>query len=153
MVKTLHQQGGVGLAAPQIDVPKRVIVVECKGIGMPNLAEFGTKVLFNPNLECVLKHEQIKVWESCLSVPGLYGKVTRFNNVLVHYYDEDGRKRRLAATGLIAAIFQHECDHLDGVVYLDRLQGMRDLCFEKEMEEFRRDNDVCEEGTIKFFEK
>jgi peptide deformylase len=144
---------GVGLAAPQVGVSKRLIIVRCKGLEMPRLSEFDTKVLFNPNIECLLKHEQVKVWESCLSVPGLYGKVTRYNNVLVHYFDEEGRKKRLAATGLIAAIFQHECDHLDGVIYLDRMQGMKDLCFEEELMDFRVDNDTLEEGTIKFFDK
>jgi len=144
---------GVGLAAPQVGVQKRLIIVKCKDLGMPRLTEFDTKVLFNPNIECLLKHEQVKVWESCLSIPGLYGKVTRYNNVLVHYFDEEGRKKRLAATGLIAAIFQHECDHLDGVVYLDRMQGMKDLCYEEEMIQYRTEHDTLEEGTIKFFDK
>lgn len=133
----------------------------------------------------MLKHEKVKVWESCLSVPGLAGKVPRYANVLVHYLDEDGRKKRLAATGYLAgksnlllsisfllcptpplflsisvlcltnlAMFQHEVDHLNGILFVDHLETLKDLCFDEEYFEYRAsDPEDCYEGTVRFFDK
>lgn len=80
------------------------------------------------------------------------GLVKRFNNVLVHYQDEEGRKRRLAATGLIAAMLQHEIDHLEGTLYIDKLETMKDLAYEEEAAQYGKFI-IHDQGTVKFFDR
>lgn len=84
MKMTMKKSGGVGLAAPQVGISKQLLVVEIED-GTPNVTPVPMTALFNPRLEFLLKHETILMWESCLSVPSLVGKVPRYNNVIVHY--------------------------------------------------------------------
>jgi peptide deformylase len=110
MVDTMRVAPGVGLAAPQIGVPLRLIVVEYEG------------QLFrvvNPELSKMAGAETDE--EGCLSVPNWQGPVTRATSIFVKGRDRDGREFRLAADGWLARIFQHECDHLDGTLFIDRV--------------------------------
>lgn len=84
MKRSLHHYTGVGLAAPQIGVSKQLLLLEIPE-GTPNVTPVPLTAIFNPRLEFLLKHETILMWESCLSVPSLVGKVPRYNNVIVHY--------------------------------------------------------------------
>lgn len=84
MKATLRHTGGVGLAAPQVGVSKQLLLLEVEE-GIPNVTPVPLTAVFNPRLEFLLKHETILMWESCLSVPSLVGKVPRYNNVIVHY--------------------------------------------------------------------
>jgi len=152
MFKTLKESGGVGLAAPQVGIEQQVLVLKCDEIGLPNVTSFPPKVLFNPQLEYLLKHEIFRHTEMCLSVPGMAGVVTRFNNVLVHYYDEEGAKKRLAATGLLAAILQHEIDHLEGTLYIDKLETMKEFGYDEEMHHYGK-MQTFDFGSIKFFDR
>lgn len=94
------------------------------------------------------------MWESCLSVPGLTGRVRRFNNVLVHYEDEEGVRRRLGATGYLAGVLQHELEHLDGRLYIDSLVSASQLHYTEEWEQYHAGAPgICEHGTIRFFER
>lgn len=84
MKRALHHYSGVGLAAPQIGISKQLLLIEIPE-GTPNVTPVPLTAIFNPRLEFLLKHETILMWESCLSVPSLVGKVPRYNNVIVHY--------------------------------------------------------------------
>lgn len=106
MKKALHHYSGVGLAAPQIGVSKQLLLLEIPE-GTPNVTPVPLTALFNPRLEFLLKHETILMWESCLSVPSLIGKVPRYNNVIVHYLVRLKRTLTLPTFTLpISALFE-----------------------------------------------
>jgi len=131
MFYTMNKVGGVGLAAPQVGESKQIIVIHVPD-DIPEVVPIRPTVFFNPEIEYLLEHERINVWESCLSVPGLTGKVNRYSNVLVHYLDEAGHRKRVAATGFLAAVFQHEIDHLNGKLYLQNMESITNLMFDQE---------------------
>ena len=110
MLETIHAQPGrVGLAAPQVGVPLRVIV-----IGMPEEEDI---VLVNP--EVVRRRGERVIDEGCLSVPGYFGQIARAESVTVKGRDENGKEVRLKAEGLLAQALEHEIDHLNGTLYID----------------------------------
>ncbi len=121
MVETMHQAKGVGLAAPQIGVPLRLIVVE-----LPEDHEDNSSgklfVLFNPEI-VKSSEEDEEEEEGCLCLPGYVGTVRRANSVTVKGQDRQGRERRIKAEGFLARVFQHEIDHLNGILYLDHLES------------------------------
>jgi peptide deformylase len=133
MIDTLHDAGGIGLAAPQIDEPVRLAIVEISG-GPSRYGDIPTMpltVFVNPDIE-VVDPATAGYWEGCLSVPGLRGFVERPQYVRVTYRDLDGRQHALELKGFLATVFQHEFDHLDGVLYIDRMSDSRKLVFEDE---------------------
>ena len=109
LADTMYAALGVGLAAPQIGIPKRVIVVD---VGE------GLLELINP-IVVEREGEEIGV-EGCLSIPGLEGEVPRAARVVVEGWDRTGNTRRITGTGLLARALQHEIDHLDGILFIDR---------------------------------
>jgi peptide deformylase len=113
MIETMHAASGVGLAAPQVGVPWRVIV-----IGMPGEEDF---VLINP--EVVRRSGERLVTEGCLSVPGYFGEIQRAQRVTVKGKDLSGRETRIKAEELLAQALEHEIDHLNGVLYIDHLES------------------------------
>ena len=122
MVEAMRTAPGVGLAAPQVGVSQRVVVVEYReesqdGDGPPKPPKLFAVV--NPE---IARHstETVVANEACLSVPGYYGDVERFETVTIKGLNRHGRPFRLKAEGWLARIFQHEIDHLDGVLYIDR---------------------------------
>jgi peptide deformylase len=118
MIDTMHDIGGAaGLAAPQVGVPLQVIVVE-----MPDEEPVA---IINPEIvKSVGEHE---VGEGCLSLPGYKGTLKRFEKVTVKGRDRHGKEIRIKADGLLAHALQHEIDHINGVVYVDRLESTDDL--------------------------
>ena len=111
MILTMYDQLGIGLAAPQVGIPLRLLVAdEGKGVARvylnPAIAEQGGTVVAE---------------EGCLSLPGFFADVARSEWVVVEAQDRDGTSRRRRAAGLMARVFQHEIDHLDGVLFIDRL--------------------------------
>jgi len=84
MRETLKAEGGIGIAAPQIGISKQIVLLDVPE--MPNVQAIPFTVMYNPRLEFLMKHETIKMWESCLSVPSFVGKVERFNNVVVSFF-------------------------------------------------------------------
>ncbi len=118
MLETMRNANGVGLAAPQVGVLQRLFVVE-----LPEDEENNqppeTYVVFNPEI-VKGRGEQIG-YEGCLSIPGYIGEVARHEQISVKGLDEKGRPLRLKVEGYLARIFQHEIDHLDGILYTDRL--------------------------------
>ncbi len=118
MVETMRQAPGVGLAAPQIDVPLRLIVVE---FGAEDDDDAPQKLYALVNPEIVRASEaQVVGTEGCLSIPGFVGEVERMEEVTVRGQNRLGKPVRIKASGWLARIFQHEIDHLDGVLFTDR---------------------------------
>jgi peptide deformylase len=112
MMETMQQAGGVGLAAPQVGVSLRVIVLQ-----MP---EEEPVAIINP--EIVKQSGEGQVVEGCLSLPGESGEIMRFDAITVKGLDRQGKKIRIKADGLKAQALQHELDHLDGILYIDHLE-------------------------------
>jgi len=128
MVETLHAYEGVGLAGPQVHLPLRVFVFEvqervAKRRGVKSV---GVGVFFNATYEPV-GTETITDWEGCLSVPFLGGEVPRYKRLLLRGFDHEGEEAEIEIEDFTARIFQHEVDHTDGHVYLDRMPDLKTL--------------------------
>jgi peptide deformylase len=119
MIQTMREEPGVGLAAPQINVSSQVIVVEYPLDDQVENAKPELFVFVNP--EIVEKSEETEFGiEGCLSVPELLGEVERTTRVVVSGFDRHGRKQKVSASGWLARIFQHEIDHVNGILFVDR---------------------------------
>lgn len=138
MVDTLHDYGGIGLAAPQINEPIRLAIIEIPGgpTRYGELEQVPLTVFANPEIE-VLDDARAGYWEGCLSVPGLLGYVERPQHIRVRYTDLEGRPRSIAPEGFLATVFQHEFDHLDGRLFIDRLSDPTRLMFEEEFARYQ----------------
>ncbi len=128
MADTLYDAKGVGLSAPQIGILKRLVVID---VSRGEIDENGNKIkdrnplyLINPEIIEASK-EQEMLDEGCLSVPDEWGEVKRHCQVTVKYLDRSGREQTLTADGLLGQCLQHEIDHLDGIVFIDRLSKMK----------------------------
>jgi peptide deformylase len=119
MFVTMYDAPGIGLAAPQINVSKRVFTVDLQDED----AAHGPLVVINPKF--TLTEGEIEATEGCLSVPGMVGEMTRFERVVCAGLDREGKKIELDAIGLFARCLQHEMDHLDGVLYIDKAKNLR----------------------------
>ena len=130
---TMAARGGVGIAAPQIGVPLRVVVFELDDDPLhPERSAVPRTVLINPLIE-PLDEEQVEGWEGCLSVPGLRGRVPRWLRVRYRGHDQTGQPMTREVDGFHARVVQHECDHLDGILYPQRMRDLRSLGFEEEV--------------------
>lgn len=116
MLQTMYSADGIGLAAPQVAVNKQLIVVDCQ----PDDAATPPLILLNPTITQSSRDISV-TQEGCLSIPGVYLDVTRPAAIEVSYKDETGRPQKLSATGLMACCIQHEIDHLQGVLFVDRV--------------------------------
>jgi peptide deformylase len=148
MIETMHEYDGVGLAAPQVHVGLRLAVIEVSEDD--DRAEEGVPltVLVNPVVRPLAK-ATVDGWEGCLSIPDLRGLVPRLRRVELRALDRKGKPFRLEASGFFARVIQHECDHLDGSVYLDRMKDTRSLSFIDEWDrhcEARRSAERGSEG-------
>ena len=128
MIETMHEYEGVGLAGPQVHLPMRVFVfeVEEKVARRRGVAALKAGVFFNATYEPVGK-ETITDWEGCLSVPLLGGETPRFKRIRIRAVDHEGKHADFEVEDFTARIFQHEIDHTDGHVYLDRMPDLRTL--------------------------
>jgi len=137
MIDTLHDYGGIGLAAPQVGEPVRLAIVELSG-GQSRYGELPRVPLtafVNPEIE-VLDPATAGYWEGCLSVPGLRGYVERPQHIRVRAHSLSGEPIEMTFQGFPATVFQHEFDHLDGTLYVDRITDARRLVFEEEFERY-----------------
>lgn len=133
MTDTLREVGGVGLAAPQIGESVRLAIIEIPG-GASRYGEIEPEPLTiyaNPQIEVIDPAPQ-GFWEGCLSVPGLRGYVERARAIRVRWQDLAGTHHERQMEGFLATVFQHEFDHLDGRLYVDRISDTRLLMFEQE---------------------
>lgn len=122
MIDTMYEANGVGLAAPQVGILKRIVVIDVGD---------GPIVMINPE---ILERSGIQVgYEGCLSVPGKTGKVSRPNYVKVRAFDQDMVEYEIEGEELFARAVCHECEHLDGIIYVDRVEG--ELCDVEDLQE------------------
>jgi peptide deformylase len=133
MIETMHEYDGVGLAAPQVHVGLRLAVIEIPAEDERAETAVPLMVVVNP-VVTPLGDETAVGWEGCLSIPDLRGEVPRFTRLRLDAQDRAGKAYTVEASGFFARVIQHECDHLDGSVYLDRMQGMRSLSFQRELD-------------------
>jgi peptide deformylase len=134
MQETLEDIGASGLAAPQVFVSKRVVVYRIIASRIPEgsgLVPRPWTVMVNPVITPKAP-SKTEVWERCLSIPGLHGKVPRYLEINIHYQDLEGRSHEHAAHSSWAALLQHECDHLDGVVFPMRMTDLSLLAYNDE---------------------
>ena len=143
MLATMLEYEGVGLAAPQVHVSKRVVVFH-EGAGLVDGNDEPVTALINPEVTPI-GDDEASMWEGCLSVPGLRGRVTRPAAVRLRALDRTGRTIELELEEFDAVVAQHECDHLDGILYVDRLDSPQQLSFEKEFTRFLQE-DAEEDG-------
>ncbi len=154
MVETMVDAGGAGLAAPQVHVPLKIVIFYAPADGAEESVEEGAEeeaeqgagdgaeaagdpgaltILINPKIE-PLTDEQAFGWEGCLSVPGMRGVVPRFTRIRYSGLDINGHPVSIEAEGFHARVVQHECDHLDGVLYPQRMTDLRLLGFNDEFD-------------------
>ena len=110
MIETMHHYNGVGLAAVQVGLLKRIVVIDVDD-------DNGVYVLINPKI--IKSKGEKECEEGCLSFPNQFGKVLRPTEVVVEYYDRNGKKVKLKAKDLLAQAICHECDHLEGILFID----------------------------------
>ena len=135
---TMEARGGVGIAAPQIRVPMRVVVFQVENSPRyPEAPPVPRTVLINPRIDFP-DDETVDGWEGCLSVPGLRGVVPRYARIRYRGLDADGRPFEREAEDFHARVVQHECDHLDGILYPQRMRDLATLGFEDELSLARR---------------
>lgn len=131
MIETMYEAPGIGLAATQVNVHERVIVVDVS-------EEQNAPVVFiNPEFEIL--GEDIEYQEGCLSVPGFYETIVRSDKIRVKALDEMGEPFELIAEGLFAICIQHECDHLEGKLFVDYLSSLKRNRIKKKLEKIHRE--------------
>jgi peptide deformylase len=139
MMETLEDVGGIGLAAPQVHVSQRVVIFfvpgERRAAGGEPAEDIPLTVLINPEIE-PLSEEKASGVEACLSVPGLAGSVPRYTHIRYRALDLQGRMFEREARGYHARVVQHECDHLDGILYPMRMTDLSHLAFVEELRRF-----------------
>jgi peptide deformylase len=130
---TMAAEDGAGLAAPQVGVLQRVVIFGVQENSRYAEAESVPEtVLINPEIE-VLGDSMQGMWEGCLSVPGMRGYVERPSHIIYRGFDQFGKLIECEAQGFHAVVVQHECDHLDGILYPSRIQDMSLFGFEEEL--------------------
>ena len=146
MFDTMHEYQGIGLAAPQIHVSVRLFVA-----GMapdpdeePDPDQVPEMALINPEIT-VVGRETAEDWEGCLSIPDIRGQVPRARQILVKAYDRNGKRVEMKASNFMARVIQHETDHLDGVLFFDRMKSFETLTFLEEFQRYYSRRDVPEE--------
>ncbi len=128
MLQTMYSSHGIGLAAPQVAIHKQLIVIDCE----PDNPANPPLILINPKITR-FSQELCVVEEGCLSIPGVYLDVTRPKIIEVSFKDEQGKPRKIQATDLLARVIQHEMDHLNGVMFVDRVDN--DLALTEKLQE------------------
>lgn len=132
MVETMADAPGVGLAAPQVHAPLRVVVFRVPGDRTENKEDVPLTALINPEIEPI-GEETEEGFEGCLSVPGMTGKVSRYKKIRYRGLGPDGKEIVREAEGYHARVVQHECDHLDGILYPMRMADLSSFGFVDEI--------------------
>ena len=144
MGETLLDVDGIGLAAPQVYVSKKIIIFKKPKIQKENenqnkFFEDKISVLINPSYKNIT-NEYEDDWEGCLSIPGMIGNVRRFKKIRYQGIDLNGKKINKIVEGLHARIIQHECDHLDGILYISKLSHPNAFGFTEEVQKFLKND-------------
>jgi peptide deformylase len=147
MFDTMAEYQGVGLAAPQVHESVRIFVAGFAGDendeneeenDVPHLA------IINPEIT-IVGRDLTEDWEGCLSIPDIRGRVPRARQIVVHGYDRNGKRIEIKASGFTARVLQHETDHLDGVLFFDRMKSLESLTFVEEFTRYWSRRDIKEE--------
>lgn len=143
MIETMQEYSGIGLAAPQVHHSLRIFVALLDADGR---GEGDPVALINPEIT-VVGTEQVEGWEGCLSIPEIRGRVPRAQQVVVSALDRTGRRLELNLKDFPARVVQHETDHLDGILFLDRMKSFESLSYLEEYSRYhaKRDEDVDED--------
>lgn len=135
LIFTVSQANSVGIAAPQVAESHRLFIVASRpNTRYPDAPEMKPTAMINPKI-IAYSTEVIKGWEGCLSVPGIRGLVPRYQKIEIEYNDRNGKIQKQELTDFIARIFQHEYDHLEGKVFLDRVESTEELMTESEYQQ------------------
>lgn len=132
LITTVVKENGVGIAAPQVSQSYRLFIVASRpNLRYPHAPVMEPTAMLNPQ---IIAHstEMVKDWEGCLSIPGIRGLVPRYRSVEVEYTGRDGQLQQQELTDFVARIFQHEYDHLNGIVFLDRVESTQEIITEQE---------------------
>lgn len=130
MLDTMAEYNGVGLAAPQIGINKRIVIFGLEANSRyPDVEPVPETILINPVITPV-GEAQNEAWEGCLSIPGMRGLVTRYTSVEYSAYTPSGDEIKRSVNGFHARVVQHECDHLDGILYPQRIRDIRQFGYE-----------------------
>jgi peptide deformylase len=151
MIGTMREYNGAGLAAPQVHEGVRIFVAQLvtedeegeqgeEKAGERKAAEPEVMVIINPEITPVGRHT-VEDWEGCLSIPDLRGLVPRHRDIKVRAFDREGHRIEIEASGYMARVMQHETDHLDGVLFLDRMKTLQSLSFIDEYTRYRAGHD------------
>ena len=135
LITTVVSANGVGIAAPQVATSQRLFILASRpNLRYPDAPIMEPTAILNPR---IIAHsdEVVKGWEGCLSIPGIRGLVPRYQTIEVEYTSRDGKLHQQTLTNFVARIFQHESDHLDGIVFLDRVESTQDLMTEQEYQQ------------------
>jgi len=136
MFDSMKHYGGIGIAAPQIGEDYQIAIIELMGFNRyGEEVNLPLTVFINPEIEFLTTEEQ-GFWEGCLSVPGLRGFVERPKKIKVKYLSDSGEQKEIVAEGFLATVLQHELDHLQGILYVDRVRDPKLLSYQEEFEEF-----------------
>lgn len=142
LYESMQHYGGIGIAAPQVGLDYQVALIELIGLNRYNEEiNLPLTAFINPRIE-FLTDELQGFWEGCLSVPGLRGFVERPRKIKVSYLNELGKTQELVAEGFLATVLQHELDHLDGVLYVDRVKDPHLLSYQEEFEQFIQERTI-----------
>ena len=129
MVETMREESGVGLAANQVGLTQRFFVCEVEG---------NVKKIINPEI-IEFSEEEIEMEEGCLSIPGIYKRVKRPEKIKVKYLNEKGEKIEEELDGIWARVFQHELDHLNGVLFIDKLSALNKRLISKRLAQIKKE--------------
>ena len=146
MFDTMAEYHGVGLAAPQVHESLRIFVAgfAADGGDLDDDDHVPQMVLINPEITPVGR-DQVEDWEGCLSIPDIRGRVPRARQIVVRGYDRTGKRIEMKPTGFTARVIQHETDHLDGILFFDRMKSLDTLTFLEEFGRYWSRRDVAEE--------
>lgn len=156
MVETMNEYGGIGLAAPQIHESVKVAIIDYQDQEDSVDGNDGSKkslelsIFINPKMTVIDPKEQ-GFWEGCLSVPELRGLVYRPRKIQIDFLDMNGQKQKLIAEGFLATVFQHELDHLDGTLFVDRIRyapGASPISFIEEYQRYHVPSEDSEIGEL-----
>ena len=135
MKTILADSNGVGIAAPQIFESLCIVIIASRPSKRYPLApDMEPVVMINPSFDALLEKSVKKDWEGCLSIPEIRALVPRYTDIAISYLDEQGNPQKMIAHDFVARIFQHEYDHLEGLVYLDRVESNLDVISESEFQ-------------------
>jgi peptide deformylase len=132
LIATVMDADGVGLAAPQVYQSLKIFILASHpSTRYPNAPKMEPEAIINPRVISA-SETKTKDWEACLSIPGIRGLILRHQSIVAEYTTRDGARIKKEFDGFVARIFQHEFDHLEGLVFLDRLESNKDIISEKE---------------------